>query len=373
MGRGRDPVVGAAVVVAVALAVMLPGAVHGQRDIDVRLTGRMHYQWNTTSVSAEEAGTAAPIASNTFETRRVRMSADVAVSDWITGLIEAEFTLGDLALRQVYMAFELDSGIVVRAGQVKKPFGAMFLSSSSRFPAIERGVRIRGLEAALVEADVVDELRGAALVGEHHALLDVQRYSTYDMGLELEAGRGPVEATLGVFNGTGADRRDENDRKSFAGRLTWRIADAAPLVLGAAWSHRELNWPTSQSTTTRAGNAFAVDAELGGFRRGWWLIAEAATGDNLATTERFMSAQAVLARYIDTGGRRVEGVEPVGRVSWGDPDRTIDDDAGVLLTPGINLYFLGRNRLMLNWDVYLPEAGAAGTQHAARAQVNLHF
>lgn len=358
---------------AVLVVVVLPGTAYGQQGTVARLTGRLHYQWNSTSVSEEEAGTVAPIASNTFETRRARMAVDVTVSDWIRGLLEADFALGRLALRQAWLAFELDSGLVLRAGQVKKPFNAMFLTSSSRFPVIERGVRIRGLGAALSEAGAVDELRGEPLIGEHFTLVEGQRYSMYEMGVQLEASRGPVGVVLGAYNGTGPDLRDENDSKSFAGRMTWRVPASGPLAVSAAWSHRELNWPTAVSTTTESGNAFAVDVELGGFRRGWWLIAEAATGDNLVTLERFSAAQAVLARFIGTGGRRIEGVEPVGRVSWGDPDRSVAGDAGVLLTPGINLYFLGSNRLMLNWDVYLPEADAVGTQHAARAQVNLQF
>jgi hypothetical protein len=44
----------------------------------------------------------------------------------------------------------------------------------------------------------------------------------------------------------------------------------------------------------------------------------------------------------------------VARVSWGDPDGAVEGDEGVLLTPGFNVYFAGRNRLMLNWDVFVP-------------------
>jgi hypothetical protein len=33
----------------------------------------------------------------------------------------------------------------------------------------------------------------------------------------------------------------------------------------------------------------------------------------------------------------------------------------------------GANRLMLNWDVFLPQTDRVGTQHAARAQLNLVF
>ncbi|CAN5625319.1 hypothetical protein BH23GEM9_BH23GEM9_27190 [soil metagenome] len=343
--------------------------------VRVNLGGRMHYQWSSTSVDAAETASGASVSSTTFEHRRVRLSADVQLSDWIHGRVEPEFAMGRLQLRNAWIAFELDSAVVLRAGQFKKPFGLVQLTSSSTLAVIERGVRIRGLENALRHADeepLVD-LRGELMTGEHFTLQDVQRYSAYDMGVAVEGRHGAVGWSAGVFNGQGPDTRNEDAGVSAAARLSWSIAAAAPFTVSGAWSRRALNWPTPLSTEGRSGNAFAVDVELGGFRRGVWLLAEAMTGDNLATEERFAGAHAILSYFAATGQRRVEGIEPVGRISYGDPDRTIDGDEGLLLTPGLNLYFVGRNRLMLNWDVYVPQGAAFTTHHAARAQVNLHF
>lgn len=366
--------VGRVLAVSAALLVIAsPG--WSQSPIRATVGGRMHYQWNSTSIDQAEAGASGPIAASTFETRRVRLSVDVQVSDWIRGLVEPEYAMGRLQLRHVWMSFELDSALVVRAGQFKKPFGLMLLTSSTRHPMIERGVRIRGLDGALQQAadGSLGEVRGGVLVGEHFALTDVQLYSAYEMGLAVEGRRGPLGWSAGFFNGTGPDLRDENDGKSAAARVSWQTSVGAPLTVGAAWSRRELNWPEPTSAETRAGSAFALDAELGGFRRGLWVLAEAATGDNLATRERFAGAQAIATYFIRTDGARIEGWEPAARVSWGDPDRSISGDEGVLLTPGLNLYFAGRNRLMLNWDVFVPQGEQYATQHAARAQVNLSF
>lgn len=363
-------------VAALALVCATAAPAWGQAGgVRATLGGRLHYQWNSTSVEEAELGTGARLATSTFEQRRVRFTVDVQVSDWIRGRLEPEFTMGSLGIRQAWMAFELDSALVVRAGQVKKPFGVMMLTSSATLPVIERGVRIRGLEAALQTAapDVHAGVRGALLTGEHFTLHDAQRYSGYDMGVTVEGRQGRVGWTAGVYNGTGPDLRDENDGLSAAARLAWQAPVPAPLTLGAAWSRRELNWPAAGSPDTRAGNAFAVDAELGSFRRGLWVLAEVSGGENLATGGTFTGAQAVAAFFRPTSGGRVEGWEPVARVSWGDPDDGVSGDEGVLMTPGFNLYFVGRNRLMVNWDVYLPAADALVTQHALRAQVNLHF
>ncbi|HSJ10911.1 MAG TPA: porin [Longimicrobiales bacterium] len=338
------------------------------------LTGRSHFQWSTTSVGEDEAGSAQ--VSSTFETRRVRLAAEVQVSDWIRGRIEPEFTLGTLRLRQAWMSFAFDPAFVVRAGQVKKPFGAINLKSSADGAVIERGVRIRGLESALTRAnpDAYASLRGSTLIGEQHALLDGQAYLGYDQGVTVEGERGALSWAAGIYNGSGPDARDENDGKSIAARMDVRMPTSAPLKVGAAFSRRELNWPAASGAETRSGNAFAVDVELGAFRRaGVWLMAEAALGDNLVTEERFTGAQVIASWHRPTGSDRVEAVEPVARVSWGDPDGTMDGDGGVLVTPGVNLYFAGRNRFMLNWDVYVPEGDGVDTQHALRAQFNLHF
>lgn len=335
----------------VAWTVALPAA--AQSPVRATLTGRSHFQWNTTSVDDG----ATPVPWSTFETRRVRLAAEVQVGDWIRGRIEPEFTMGELRLRQAWMSFMFDTAFVVRAGQMKKPFGAINLASSSQLAVIERGVRIRGLDGAV----------------EQHTLIDDMAYTGYDQGLMVEGERGAFAWAAGVFNGTGADARDQNDGKSFAGRLTAALPFAKELRIGAALSHRELNWPGALSSTTRSGNAFALDAELGGFRSGAWIIGEVTFGENLVTQERFAGAQVIASYFSPTGAARVEGIEPVARVSWADPDDAVDGDGGVLLTPGFNLYFAGRNRFMMNWDVYMPQADGADTQHALRAQFNLHF
>src|SRR5690606_32122029 len=109
------------VAVAVVTAGTLAGPVHAQSvPITVELTGRMQFQWNTTSVEDHDIGE--PIASSTFETRRVRLGVNVAVGDWIRGFIEPEYALGNVQLRQAWMALDIDPALILRAGQVKKPF-----------------------------------------------------------------------------------------------------------------------------------------------------------------------------------------------------------------------------------------------------------
>src|SRR5688572_28270401 len=86
--------------------------VHAQAASPVRVTwsGRAQIQWNTTSVDEEEAGTSTtPIAWSSFETRRIRIQANVFAGDWIRGIIEPEFALARLQLKQAWIALDFDS------------------------------------------------------------------------------------------------------------------------------------------------------------------------------------------------------------------------------------------------------------------------
>jgi hypothetical protein len=351
--------------------------VHAQAAPPVRVTlsGRAQIQLSSTSVDEEEAGTTGSIAGSMFETRRIRLQVNVAAGDWIRGIIEPDFAMSSLRLKQAWIALDFDPAFSIRAGQFKKPFSLILLSSSTQIAPIERGVRIRNLEDALNQQDATrfGTIDGETIVGEEQALVTLMQYGDYDIGAAIEGEKAGFEWSLGVFNGAGESARDVNDSKTFTGRVTYGLPVSTPVRIGVSASHRDAFFGGAE-VDTRKGTAYMLDLEVGEFRNGLWLMAEALRGENLVTEETLMGAQAMLSYFISTGGtRRIEGVEPVGRVSWGDPDDAVDGDAGILLTPGVNLYMFGRNRLMFNWDVFMPQGDAFSTQHAMRAQLNLHF
>jgi hypothetical protein len=341
-------------------------------DVQVRLTGRLQYQFNTTSVDEGELGES--IAASTFETRRVRIGVNLSYAGWITSLIEPEFALGRLQVRQAWMNLGIDPRFELQFGQFKKPFSLWQLTSSTTHPLIERAVRIRGLHDAYGAIDaagtpVLGQMDGTVILGEEQELLDRMGYDSYDMGAVAHGRLGRFEYTAGVFNGTGSDTRDETDGKGLAARVTMRLPTEAPLTVGLGVSHQEI----SLEEGTSDGTAYEADMEFGEFRRqGLHVLAEAVTGTNLAVDERFRGAQAMISWFAPTSGR-IEGVEPVGRLSWGDPNVEVEGDEGLLVTPGINLYFMARTRLMLNWDVFVPADDRFETVHALRAQAQVAF
>jgi hypothetical protein len=246
------------------------------------------------------------------------------------------------------------------------------------YPTIERAVRIRGIYDAYGAADaatgspLLTPFDGDVLLGEEQELLDRMGYQGYEMGAVAHGSIGPVDYMAGVFNGTGSDTPDDTDGKAFAGRVTVGMGESLPLTLGAGVSHQEIAVDDGQEAVD--GTAFELDAEWGEFRRrGLHALAEATTGTNLASDTEFRAVQAIVTWFVSTGHARVEGIEPLGRISWGDPDDGIDGDDGVLVTPGLTLYFSGRNRLMFNWDVFVPADDRFKTVHALRAQAAVAF
>lgn len=362
-----------------------PLAAQKAPKIEIEPIARMQMQFVTSSVdeAALLAAGRAPATSpsSTFEMRRIRFGAIVTVNDWITAQYESELAMGRLATRSTYVNFAFDRALEFQFGQFKKPFSRMELNSENIWPVIERGVRIRGLADALALSDslagaprALTSFRGALIPAEQYEILSTLGYLGYELGAMVQGEAGPFGYALGVFNGEGADRSDANDSKSYAARLTYRMKTKLPIAMGAAISRRESRLASRPTIVTVEGTAYEADLEIGGFRRpGLRFMGELATGDNLAVDAGFLGAQGMLSWFKPVAGSRIEGIEVAARASYGDPSTDIEDDEAVLLTPGFNVYFSGRNRMMINWDVYRPTGGRFETENALRIQAQLYL
>jgi hypothetical protein len=353
-------------------------------DLKLKMIGRVQTQFSTTSVDEAELVAAGrppltAIPSSMFEIRRIRFGAEVEYQKWLTGKIETELAMARLQIRDAFMNMGFDPRLQLRVGQFKKPFSMLQLYSSSMWPVIERGVRIRGLGESLIYHDslaggtrVLQTNRGITLA-EGQDLLDNFLYQNYDLGAALHGRIGNFGYTAGVFNGAGFDRPDDTNGKSYAGRIIYKLPMTFPVVLGSAISYRETRVSSNPIRTTD-GTAYEVDIEAGAFRRpGPHLLGEVVLADNLNdTTTTFWGAQGILSWFKPIEGSRIEGLEFAGRVSYGDPRRNTDGDEGLLITPGFNIYFSGRNRLMFNWD-FFNVGDRFEDANALRTQAQIYF
>ena len=227
---------------------------------------------------------------------------------------------------------------------------------------IERDGRVQGVDACGIFPDEETSDQGVGGVCTFSRITQRLEYDGRDLGFRVEGAVGEGLSYLATLtNGQGINRSDVNDAKSVSGRLQWAASERIKLgVFGAAHDYAGASIrPAEPSDDTDYGNAVGADLEVGTWRRGLHVLAALATGDTwrLEPEATFLGAQGMVSYYVDTGRPRLAGVEPLLRVSWADADRDQADDAGVLLTPGLMLYFAGKNGLAGNLDFYSPEGG----------------
>lgn len=321
--------------------------------VELSIGGRLHTQWNTTSIDAEPP-------SRLF-IRRARLEIGVRVNDLVGGRIQPDFGNDDVELKDAYMTLALSPALEILAGKAYRPFGRLEQTSSKRILPIERGLRIRGLEAA-----------------DGYALASGLGYSNRDIGVQLlgappDAPHG-LEYAAGVFRGPLHGSVGSRDSYQFAARVT--ASPAEVVRVGAGWSSRDFADGGSTTPELRRGHAFEVDLEIGSFTRGLHLLAELSHGDvDPFTGTTFWGAQAWIAYRTEESGTLGTALEPVLRASYadtGDADGSPAVPGGTLLTPGFNLHLGPLNRVMLNYDVWL---GADGSEdaHSFKAMFQLGF
>jgi hypothetical protein len=278
-------------------------------------TGRIHAQYNTTSAPGELA--------TEFVVRRARFVAEVRVNDVVDGKVEPDFGGGKIDLKDAYVRFNFDPHFRLKVGQFKRPFDIFQLHSSTETLIIERGGDIRG----------VSTCAGPGGLCAFSRFSEKLKYSDRDVGFMVDgtSTSGRVSYAVSMTNGAGRNTGDENGAKSYTGRLG-RIR-----VGGHLGIHDYVN--------------------------------EVTTEDDYAT---FTTAQIALAyKQPLTSSDVLEAIQPLGRVSWGDPDSDGADDAGWLFTPGLVLFVTGRNKIAANVDIWVPAIGS--TEWSFKMQSYLHF
>lgn len=311
------------------LAAQAPDSTHVTfGGIELTIGGRVQTQFNTSSIDEVEG--------SELILRRARIELEAQLNELVSFVIQPDFAGDEIALKDTYVQLDFDPAFQVIAGSAKRPFSRIELTSSKRILPVERGLRIRGLDAV----DQYAFVNGLDYSDREIGLLVTGEPENAPLGLGYAAGiyRGPLHGEVG------------DATYQYAARVTVQPLDQ--LSFGASWSSRE--FVEEASGDLDRGNAFEVDVEYGTFAPGVHLIAEAAFGDvDPFTGTDFRGAQGWLAWRSAGLSETVTAIEPVARVSWGDVDDGIAaSPGGLLFTPGINVYFGPLNRLMINYDVW---------------------
>jgi len=86
-----------------------------------------------------------------------------------------------------------------------------------------------------------------------------------------------------------------------------------------------------------------------------------------------MRSWQVIAAWKFPVGSGTMSLEPLFRVSWADGNTNLADDTVWGFTPGIQIFFYGRNKLALNWDLVVPTSSSLRSEHSFKAQWQFHF
>lgn len=339
-----------------AVWVALPGAAQQIRieGADVTVHGRVHVQLATSSVEGAVAD---------MIVRRARLTVDIGVSDFIDARIQPDFAGGRATLEDAWVRFSLDPRLRVSVGQFKRPFSTWDLLSTVDLPVVERDGRIQG----------VDDCPGVGGLCSFSRLTEELAFDGRDTGIRLEGdlGRGLGYAAT-VTTGQGSNTSEVNGGKSLSGRLLYARGRWA--LGGFLALHDHPGLLSEHTPDTEYAGAGGADVEWGTWRTGFHLLASAARGGNwkVGPGTSFTALQVLASRYLPVGAPRLAGIEPLLRVSWSDADGDVGEAGGTLLTPGLMVYFSGRNGVSANVDVYRP-AGAGGSEWSFKARTYLYF
>ena len=318
----------------------------------IHLRANVQPRFDTTSVDGEP-GTA-------WELRRARVMFRMFAAGWIRADVEGDFARGRARLTDGFVQLSFDPRFVVRAGQFKKPFDALELTSSREILVVERD----GLP------------RGASLPTPTGLAGDLG-YSDRDLGAEWRGRFGAATVIAGFWNGAGTDVEDD-DAKQVAGRV--EVAAPGGWKVAGAWSGIRRSAPEDDSQEDGTwSNAFELAGTYGGYAEpGGKVLLHAMFGDGepaddpAADGPSFRALQAILAWHLATYDvPYLIGVEPVARFGWADPDSDGDDDEATLFTAGVNLYHHERVKTHVHVDHVSPAEGDGET--AVRFQTTLGF
>ena len=375
------------------LALVLPAIAQAQAPT-VQVQGRIQVQYRFSSGDSS-ANYNPNQVSNIFEVRRLRIQANVRFGDNMNLVIQPSFEMGALRMRDAYLRVGMTPRIGVTIGQEKSPFQRYELTSSNNLLSIERGVRI---------------LRLSNREGLNDVLVQ-NGYGSHDLGAFVDYA-GPdnkVTVKVGVSSGSRESLTDVNNSKSFFGRATATVmtnADNQPVLqVGASFGSRDRAicsncpagplpaTPAYYADSSKSTTAFGLDLEWGGFRPGFHVIADFATGDNVPFANRvnsgrnsanlrtsadsalrtFMGLSLVGAYRISTKGpdtRVVKIFEPALRVDYLDPDTDSPDNEGILVTPVLNIYFGNTVVLRAGYDFYSYKDATGASQSAREFKIS---
>lgn len=325
---------------------------------EVKIEGRLQTQgyFLDNADSVHRAAGAGP--QSNFFIRRARIQANVKFNEYVSMVLQPSYEGGrvnGVRLRDAFIDVRLtradSSYIAVRFGQEKRPFNRYELLSSNNLPSIERGAG-KGLQPVA-----------------SNNLFDRNGFLAHDVGMSVLGSFYQRKATvqLGVYNGRGESRDDNNNAKSFGARATLALTPKLN-VGGSAYSRDYLigrpNLPPATGTTpdsSARSTAWALDAQWSRpGAEGLFVVADYMQGEDTTSVivagERVernpMQGVSLIAAYnirMDSLSA-IHAIEPAIRFDSADPNENAGDDESTLLSAVLGVYLTGGTQFRIAYE-----------------------
>jgi len=376
---------------AVCMSVLVPGVASGQdqpkvkietKDVDLTFHGRLQMHGWSSSCSGFVPGLPVNDPDDACEDgappfdlfiRRAYTTVEAEIVDFLDIKLQLDFSgFEDVAVKDAFARLNFFPALKVRFGNMKRPFDGFQLTSDTEMIIVERDLDIPGVPA--LRALSLDELTTRF------------RASDRDVGIELsgDIAGGRISYWAGYFAGQQIQESldtlpNADSRGQWMARVQANLRlGRMPLDVAVAGAVTDRPFVTEDGVTF-TGKYFTnleLWLQLGGFNQGLLLQGGYVYGQNpfmnrqgdildFLPTDEFARAQTFQVQsgyrfvtrpkdYTGSIARRpIEAIQPIFRVTWADPNLDIDEDDNWGLTPGIQVFFYGRNKLALNWDVAL--------------------
>ncbi len=289
--------------------------------------------------------------------RRVRLAIDIDFNEWISAKIQPEFgKINGFRLADAYGRLNLapDADVThaqITLGHFKRPFDIFAMTSSTQFLTVERAVLARGLPST-----------------SYGAITALNRWGDRDVGVMIDGGvsEDRFHYWFGVFNGGLSFENADDGGKQYVGRAQMKLTTGElPVKFGVAGSiNNQPYLEADESISTKGYEGWEIFAELGDFNGGPHVQAafiggknslqnlmgdepDLPGGDEFATLSTW---QAIGGWKFDVENFWVEAIQPVFRITRANPNTSLDKMSVWGFTPGVQVFFDGRNKIMANWD-----------------------
>jgi len=259
--------------------------------------------------------------SSTFFINRARLSLSGTLTRWLRFKFQADLAKSP-ALRDALAEVVLQEKLNFRLGQFTVPFSLENTTSAGELLTINRSQTV----------DLLAPGRDNAATGR-------------DQGVALFGSYSIFEYQLGLFNGSGINRKDDNEHKDVSGRFLLRAAPG----LKAGFSVYLGKKPAGGIPTNLVRNKYGLEVS---FTRGRFLL----NAEYLRTTDDRQKKQGgyLLLAY----SWQPEKFQLIGRLDTVNLDLSLPGQKITVYTAGINWFITSRSKLQINYEYHNRQATA---------------